>query len=164
MVMKMETKKTVKDSYIETVHLVHPENLNAAGRIYGGTLMSWIDDVAVLVAKRHTGMEVTTASVDNLKFLRAASIKDVVVIKGKATHVGNTSMEVKVETFVEHLDGTRELVNRAFLTLVGLDTEGKPTTIPKLTLLTDEDREEWGRAQTRREIRMKQAEEGFHFY
>ena len=42
----MENSKTVKESCVETVHLVHPGNLNAAGRIYGGTLMSWIDDVA----------------------------------------------------------------------------------------------------------------------
>ena len=73
-------------------------------------------------------------------------------------------MEVKVETFVEHLDGSRELVNRAFLTLVGLDEAGRPSPIPKLTLISDEDKEEWGRAQKRREIRMKQAKEGFHFY
>ena len=160
----MENSKTVKESCVETVHLVHPGDLNAAGRIYGGTLMSWIDDVAVLVAKRHTGMSVTTASVDNLKFLRAARLKDIVVISGKATYVGNTSMEIKVETFVEHLDGSRELVNRAFLTLVGLDEAGRPSPIPKLTLITDEDKEEWGRAQKRREIRMEQAKEGFHFY
>ena len=160
----MENSKTVKESCVETVHLVHPGNLNAAGRIYGGTLMSWIDDVAVLVAKRHTGMSVTTASVDNLKFLRAARLKDIVVISGKATYVGNTSMEVKVETFVEHLDGSRELVNRAFLTLVGLDEAGRPSHIPKITLISDEDKAEWGRAQKRREIRMEQAKEGFHFY
>ena len=160
----MENSKTVKESCVETVHLVHPGNLNAAGRIYGGTLMSWIDDVAVLVAKRHTGMSVTTASVDNLKFLRAARLKDIFVISVKATYVGNTSMEVKVETFVEHLDGSRELVNRAFLTLVGLDEAGRPSPIPKLILISDEDKEEWGRAQKRREIRMEQAKEGFHFY
>ena len=56
------------------------------------------------------------------------------------------------------------LVNRAFLTLVGLDEAGRPSPIPKLTLISDEDKEEWGRAQKRREIRMKQAKEGFHFY
>ena len=52
-------------------------------------------------------MSVTTASVDNLKFLRAARLKDIVVISGKLIYVGNTAMEVKVETFVELLDGSR---------------------------------------------------------
>lgn len=156
--------KTVNQSRIETVHLVHPADMNAVGRLYGGTLMSWIDDVAVLVAKRHSGMNVTTASVDNLRFLQGANMKDAIVIKGKATHVGNTSMEVKVETYVEHLNGEQELVNRAFLTLVGLDNNGKPTKLPELILETDEDKMEWERAQTRRDMRQKQRKEGFHFY
>ncbi len=157
-------KRTVEYSKVETVHLMHPEDLNAAGRLYGGTLMSWIDDVAVLVAKRHTGMDVVTGSVDNLKFLRGAGIDDVIVIKGKTTHVGNCSMEIKVETYVEHLDGKKELVNRAFLTLIGLDENGKPAKIPELILETDEDREDWEKANARREIRKTQRAEGFHFY
>jgi len=163
--MKIEKNgKTVSQSLVETVHLVHPSDMNAVGRLYGGTLMSWIDDVAVLVAKRHTGMNVTTASVDNLRFMHSAGIKDTVVLIGKATHVGNTSMEIKVETYVEHMDTTRELVNRAFLTLVGLDENNRPAKLPSLILETEEDRKEWERAQIRRDVRKKQREEGFHFY
>ena len=159
-----ESGKTVSQSKIETVHLVHHSDMNAVGRLYGGTLMSWIDDVAVLVAKRHTEMNVITASVDNLKFLRGAGMKDMVVLVGKVTHVGNTSMEVKVDTFVEHTDGSRELVNRAFLTMVGLDENNKPARIPRLILETEEDKTEWERANTRRQVRKAQREEGFHFY
>ncbi len=159
-----EKGKTVSQSLVETVHLVHPSDMNAVGRLYGGTLMSWIDDVAVLVAKRHSEMNVTTASVDNLRFLRSAGIEDTVVLIGRATHVGNTSMEIKVETYVEHMSSERELVNRAFLTLVGLDENNKPARLPRLILETEEDRLEWERAQQRRDIRKKQKDDGFHFY
>ena len=48
--------------------------------------MQWIDEVAGLVAKRHARMNVTTASVDNLKFLHGAYQRDVIVIIGKATY------------------------------------------------------------------------------
>lgn len=147
--------KTVSRSVVETVHLVHPSDMNAAGRLYGGTLMSWIDDVAVLVAKRHSGMNVTTASVDNLRFLHSAGIEDTIVLIGRATYVGNTSMEIKVETYVEHMDATRELVNQAFLTLVGLDENNKPAKLPALILETEEDKKEWEHAQIRREARKK---------
>ena len=57
--------------------------------------MQWIDEVAGMVAKRHTRRNVITASVDSLSFLRGAYVKDTVVIIGKVTYVGNTSMEVK---------------------------------------------------------------------
>ena len=99
-----------------------------------------------------------------MKFLRGAGMKDMVVLVGKVTHVGNTSMEVKVDTFVEHTDGSRELVNRAFLTMVGLDENNKPSRIPRLILETEEDKTEWERANTRWQVRKAQREEGFHFY
>ena len=140
--MEIESRK-VSDSIVETVHMVRPQHLNASDRLFGGALMQWIDEVAGMVAKRHTRRNVITASVDRLSFLRGAYVKDTVVIIGKVTYVGNTSMEVKVDTFVEHTDGSRELVNRAFLTMVGLDENNKPARIPRLILETEEDKTEW---------------------
>lgn len=156
--------KTVAESRVETVHIVRPGDLNDAGRLFGGQLMQWIDEVAALVAKRHSQGNVTTGSVDNLKFLHGVFPKDVVVIIGKVTYVGNSSMEVKVESFVERPDGSRALVNRAFLTLVGLGDDGRPKRLPRLILESEEDHEEWDRAEVRRQLRKQQNAEGFHFY
>lgn len=72
--------KRVSDSMVEIAHIVRPTDLNSAKRLFGGTLMSWIDEAAVIVAKRHSNMNVTTASVDNLSFLSAARMRDVIVI------------------------------------------------------------------------------------
>lgn len=52
--------KTVKESIVETVHIIRPSDLNDAGRLFGGVLRQWIDEVAALVAKRHSQMNVTT--------------------------------------------------------------------------------------------------------
>ena len=156
--------KTVAESRVETIHLVMPSDMNDSGRLFGGALMCWIDEVAGLVGRRHAQMNVTTGSVDNLKFLRGAYLRDMVVVSGKVTHVGNASMEVKVESFIENSTGERELINRAYLTMVGLDENDKPCRLPRLILETEEDRMEWQRAQTRREIRQRQSSEGFHFY
>jgi len=159
-----EKAKTVAESRVETCHIIRPADLNSVGRLYGGTLVSWIDEVAVLVAKRHSQMPITTGSIDNLKFLHGAYLTDTVIITGKVTHVGNTSMEVKVETYVEHLAGDKELINRAFLTVIGLDENDRPARLPRLILETDEDIQEWERAENRRNVRMQQSKEGFHFY
>lgn len=147
--------KRVSDSMVEIAHIVRPTDLNNAKRLFGGTLMSWIDEAAVIVAKRHANMNVTTASVDNLSFLNAAYMRDVVVLIGKITYVGNTSMEVKVESFVEHIDGSRELVNRAYITIVGLDDNGMPTKVPELILENEEERIENENAKVRRQIRKR---------
>lgn len=132
----MVKERKVSDSVVETVHMVRPNHLNAAGRLFGGILMQWIDEVAGLVAKRHARMNVTTASVDNLKFLRGAYQKDVIVIIGKTTFVGKTSMEVRVDSFVENLDGKRILINRAYFTMVALDENDRPAKVPALILET----------------------------
>ena len=64
--------KTVAESRVETIHLVMPSDMNDSGRLFGGCLMCWIDEVAGLVGRRHAQMNVTTGSVDNLRFLRGA--------------------------------------------------------------------------------------------
>lgn len=158
--MSVEERK-VEESKVETVHMVRPNHLNSAGRLFGGVLMQWIDEIAGLVAKRHTRLNVITASVDNLHFLKGAYQGDVVVLIGKATYVGNTSMEVRVDTYVENLEGERKPINRAFFTMVALDSNDKPTKAPRLVTETMQEKMEWESAKKRREIRMMRKEEGF---
>ena len=66
--MERKQEKTVAESTIEQIYQVRPEHLNGAGRLFGGKLMEWIDELAGLVGIRHSQTNVITASVDNLKF------------------------------------------------------------------------------------------------
>lgn len=157
--MSIASRK-VSDSAAETVHIVRPNHLNAAGRLFGGILMQWIDEIAGLVAKRHARMNVITAAVDNLRFLRGAYQRDVIVIQGKITYVGNTSMEVRVDTFVEAEDGSRTPINRAYFSMVALDDNDKPCVVPRLELETDEEKDEWEKAKLRKEVRAMRKEVG----
>jgi acyl-CoA hydrolase len=145
--------KTVDDSRVETVHIVRPNHLNGANRLFGGILMQWIDEVAGIVAKRHCMCNVTTASVDNLTFLHGAFQNDMIVIKGKLTWVGNTSMEVCVDTYVETLDGKRDRINNAHFMMVALDEDNKPVQVPKLILQTEDEHLAWAHGEERRRIR-----------
>ena len=83
------------------------------------------------------------------------------MIIGKATYVGNTSMEVRVDTYVENMDGMRRPINRAYFTMVALDGNDKPTRVPRLILESEEEKAEWEAAKKRREMRIKRKEEGF---
>ena len=47
-------EKRVEDSMIEQVHKLRPTHMNGMGRLFGGQLMSWIDEVACLVGNRHS--------------------------------------------------------------------------------------------------------------
>ena len=147
--------KTVDDSRVETVHMVRPTHLNGANRLFGGILMQWIDEVAGIVAKRHSMTNVTTASVDNLTFLRGAYQNDMVVIKGKLTWVGTTSMEVCVDTYVQNLEGERVHINNAHFMMVALDENDKPVQVPQLILQTEDEHLAWAHGEERRRIRIQ---------
>ena len=140
--MERNTKK-VSDSMVEQVFQVRPEHLNGAGRLFGGQLMAWIDEVAGLVGIRHSNGDVITASVDNLKFMRGAYLKDLIVLVGRITYVGHTSMDVRVDTYIEDHRGIRRSINRAYLTLVAVDENDKPRPVPGLTLENESEQAEW---------------------
>lgn len=158
--MDLQAKK-IMDSKVETVHIVRPNHLNGANRLFGGILMQWMDEVAGIVAKRHAMTNVITASIDNLRFIQGAYQNEMVVIIGKLTYVGTTSMEVKVDTYVENQEGTRKSINRAYFVMVALDENDKPVPVPRLLLETEAERAEWEGAKKRRDMRNQRKVEGF---
>ena len=156
--------KKVSDSIVETVRIVRPNHLNGANRLFGGILMQWIDEVAGIVAKRHAMTNVITASVDNLTFVRGAFQNEMVVIVGKLTWVGTSSMEVLVKTYVENIKRERSLINKAYLVMVSIDENDKPVKVPRLTLETEEQKVEWENAEIRRMIRKERKTDGIQLH
>lgn len=141
-----------RDSYTEQVQILMPEHINGANRLFGGKLLQWIDVVAAVTARRHSGMDVTTACVDHLQFLAPAHMNDTVLLTGRITWTGRTSMEVRVDTFTES-GGKRTHVNRAYLVMVAIDENENPAPVPGLDLETDEDKNEWQAAECRKQER-----------
>ncbi len=153
--------KTIEDSKVEQMYQLRPEHLNGSGRLFGGRLMAWIDEVAGYVAIRHAECDVVTAAVDNLKFIRGAGQKDMIVLEGRLTYVGHTSMEVRVDTYVESMDGTRRPINRAYLTLVAVDEDGHPKQVPPVQVVTESEKAEWEAGEKRQQMRKLRQKEGF---
>ncbi len=156
----MEAKR-VADSLTEQVQILMPNHINGQDRLFGGQLVEWIDVVAAVVARRHSGSNVTTAAIDNLQFKAGAYINNTLVLIGRITYVGKTSMEVRVDTYVEDLHGVRKVVNRAYLVLVALDEAGKPTEVPRLLPETETERAEWEAGKKRNALRHRRRKEGF---
>lgn len=150
----MEARR-VSMSRVEQVHMLMYEHMNGYGRLFSGRLMEWIDVVAGVVARRHSGCDVTTASVDRLEFIAPAFIGDTIVLDGRITYAGRTSMEIRVDTYVEKLSGAKERINRAYLVMVALDENGRPTQVPPLQPETEEETAEYEAAQRRRQARRK---------
>ena len=123
----MRKMKHMEDSRTENTYLIMNKHINGYGRLFGGVLMQWIDEVAGIVAMRHAETHrVVTAAVDNLQFKRAVYEGDILVLRGYVTYVGKTSMEVEIDTYTELPDGMRQTVNRAFFVMVAVDEDQKP--------------------------------------
>ncbi len=151
-------KKTPSETYTEQVHLINQSDLNGSKRLFGGTLLSWIDIVAGIVARRHAEMNVTTVAIDDLHFIAPAYANDLVVLCGKVTYVGRTSIEVRVDSYVERVDGTRKLINKAHLVMVALDENETPYEVPRLEPETIEEKEEMAAGEKRKKLRILRQE------
>lgn len=157
----MRMTKSVQDSLTEQQYLIRPTHINHYGRLFGGDLLKWIDELAGIVAIRHSGATVTTAAIDNLQFQAPAYEGDLVVLQGMVTHVGRSSMEIRVDTYKEEKDGTRTMINRAYIDMVAINSDGKPVEVPALRLESEEQRQEHAAAEKRKALRKQRRRDGF---
>ncbi|MBR0367460.1 MAG: acyl-CoA thioesterase [Clostridia bacterium] len=139
-----------------SVQIVLPQHCNGykKPRLFGGQMMAWIDIVGAVAARRYTQRAVTTVCIENLTFLNPAYLNDTVVQEAQVTWTGNTSLEVRVDSYVEQLDGARKRVNRAYAVFVALDDQDKPTPVPPFTPETDAEKQEYAAALERRRMRL----------
>lgn len=154
-------KKCVDDSKTEQFRLLKYEDINGANRLFGGKLMAWIDEVAGVTARRHCETQVTTACIDNLQFKEPAFLGNMVVIIGRITYIGRSSMEVRVDSYVEDAQGFRRPISRAYVTMVALDENEHPRAVEfGLELTTETEKIEWESGRRRAELRRQRRREG----
>ena len=156
----MEAKR-VEDSKSEQIQIIFNSHINGNKRLFGGQLLQWIDTVGAVVARRHACREVTTACIDNLQFRAGVMVNSTLVLIGKMTYVGRTSMEVRVDTFVEALGGMRKLVNTAYLVSVALDENQRHAEVPKLMLENEQERDEFENGRRRQALRKERRNQGY---
>jgi acyl-CoA hydrolase len=126
-------KKPCSDSLaVKTSHVLPPDT-NYHGTLFGGTLMSHIDDVAAIAAVRHARRAVVTASTDSVDFLEPVKEGNSICVEAFVTWTRNTSMEVFVKAVAEDLlAGERKVCATAFLTFVAVDENLRPVPVPEV--------------------------------
>ncbi len=157
----MPEGKKVSESYTEQYHIVMSGDINGSGRLFGGRLLEWIDEISGIVAMRHCGGTVTTVAIDNLRFKSGAYLNNIVVLEGRVTYTGRTSMEVRVDTYIEGTDGMRRAINRAYISMVGMDENDRPTPVPPIILESKQQEAEYEAAKKRIQYRKQRSLEGF---
>lgn len=136
--------------------MVLPEDTNVFNNLYGGRLVEWIDNVASIVAIRHSRRKTVTGSIDNLFFLSPIRLGDIVTLSGRINYVTSSTMEIEVSVHSEEgTTGIRKFTTTAFLTYVAIDDLGHSTSVPDLKLETEDDNRRFQEGKKRSSIRKK---------
>ncbi len=144
----MRTSKT------ELSVLVTPDMSNFGGKMHGGELLKLLDTVAYTCAMRYSGSYVVTLSVDKVMFKEPIAIGELLVLSASINYTGRTSMEVGIRVTAENLEtGKLRHTSSSYFTMVAVDKEGRTVPVETLIPQTDEERERWNKAESRRASR-----------
>ncbi len=151
--------KGAHKSKMEMTVMMLPSDANPKGNVFGGVIMKHVDLAAGLVAKRHArNTNCVTASIDRMTFLKPVYIGHALILSARLNYVRRSSMEIEVAIQSENLDdGTRVRTGTAFVTMVALDQNGRPTEAPQLVLKTADDRRRFREGEARMQSRLKEA-------
>ena len=104
-----------------------PRETNIYGTIFGGVILSYIDQAGFVEARRHGVHRWVTASVDRVDFRAPVHTGDIVSLYTCTTRLGTKSVTVRVEVEAErYLTGETASVTTATVTLVAVDDKGTP--------------------------------------
>jgi acyl-CoA thioesterase YciA len=110
-----------------------PADCNANGDIFGGWVMAQVDLAGSVIPARHVKGRMATVAVKEFIFKQPVRVGDLLSFYSEVTHIGRTSITVRVEVYAERVraQGQYVKVTEASLTYVAIDEMGQPRPIPR---------------------------------
>lgn len=152
----MTDYKTVAESQTTITELMIPSYANFGGKIHGGIIMSLMDKVAYVCAAKHAGAYCVTASVDVIDFLAPVEVGELVSLMASVNYVGKTSLVIGIKVVSENVK-TQQVkhTNTSYITMVAMNDDGSPRTVPGLTLQNDDDIRRFSQAYHRKQLKQQ---------
>lgn len=128
----MTLEERIASSKTSIFKAVFPNTTNHYDTLFGGTAMHMMDEVAFITATRFSRQIMVTVSSDRIDFKKTIPAGTIVELIGRVTKVGNTSLKVNVEIYIEQMYAAgRELAVHGDFTFVALDKQKNPTAVIK---------------------------------
>ncbi|MEX2231079.1 MAG: acyl-CoA thioesterase [Cyclobacteriaceae bacterium] len=126
----MTTEERIDASVTKVFKAVFPNTTNHYDTLFGGTAMHLMDEVAFITATRFSRLKMVTVSSDRIDFKKPIPHGTIIELIGQVVKVGNTSLIVKVDIYVEQMySDNREIAVSGTFTLVALDDQKQPVKI-----------------------------------
>ncbi|WP_017730459.1 acyl-CoA thioesterase [Nafulsella turpanensis] len=122
--------RRIKAAETHVFKAVFPNTTNHYDTLFGGTALQWMDEVAFITATRFSRRKMVTVSSDKVDFQEPIPGGTIVELVGHVTRVGNTSMDVQVDIYVEEMysDSRHKAITGSF-TMVAINDFKKPVNI-----------------------------------
>jgi len=111
--------------------MMMPRDTNAHGTIFGGVILSYIDQAGAIEARKHTPYKYVTVAMDKVEFKKPVYVGDVLSFYTRLAKIGRTSMTIHVAVEAERFRNPREVipVTEATLVYVAVDEQGRPVPV-----------------------------------
>jgi acyl-CoA hydrolase len=152
--------KPPSESRATLVRWMGIEDANHSGLVHGGVVMKLCDEVAAIAAIRHSRERAVTAAMDRLTFIAPVRVGELMSFRATVNAAWHTSMEVGVRVEAENpRTGESRHTSTAYLTMVALDDDGKPTPVPPLEAESEIELRRQREAELRRKNRLAERDE-----
>ncbi|HTN45964.1 MAG TPA: acyl-CoA thioesterase [Flavipsychrobacter sp.] len=129
----MILEQRISQSETRIFKAVFPNTTNHYDTLFGGTAMQLMDEVAFIAATRFSRKRMVTVSSDQIDFTKPIPAGTIIELIGKVIHVGNTSLKVSVEIFIEEMYSfERQKAISGTFTFVAVDGDKKPIHVMDL--------------------------------
>lgn len=126
----MTREEKISQSETHIFKAVFPNTTNHYDTLFGGTAMHLMDEVAFITATRFSRQRMVTVSSDRIDFKKPIPAGTIAELVGKVTYIGNTSLKVRVDIFIEQMYSyEREKAVSGEFTFVAIDEHKKPIKI-----------------------------------
>jgi len=145
--------KSPSETIAVSTRFVLPHETNTLGKLFGGALLAWMDEIAAVAAHRHSKRVVVTASINNVSFNVPIDLGDIVTLEAKVSRAFNSSMEVIIDVSIEdRITGAKKPSNQAIYTFVAVDQNGGPINVPEIVPETEEEKKRFDAALRRKQL------------
>lgn len=130
--IKMTTEEKILQSETRIFKAVFPSTTNHYDTLFGGTAMYLMDEAAFITATRFSRQKMVTVSSDKIDFKKPIPAGTIVELVGNVSHVGNTSLKVRVDIYIEQMYSQhREKAITGEFTFVAIDENKQPIAVIK---------------------------------
>jgi acyl-CoA hydrolase len=152
--------RAARDTQAALIRWMSITDANSAGFVHGGTVMKLCDEAAGIAAIKHCRTRIVTAAIDRMTFRHPVHVGELLTCRASVNAVWRTSMEVGVRVEAENpRTGAVRHTSTAYLTMVAVDDDGRPTEVPPLAVESPAEERRMREAELRRRNRLAEREQ-----